>query len=167
MKFAQSYSTFFFFLTVACQAPLSMEFSKEEHWSGLPFPSPGDLPNPGIKLRSPALQADSVPSEQLGKPTVSSFFGILSEVSKSVLLRLSYTNKQKRCLYWEYNLRSKRLLQKILLTLPNVLSIILSQSRISLIIYYSSLRFMPLSWDCLQINLHYYKHYVHMISIPP
>ena len=62
VKFAQLYPTFFFFWTVACQAPLSMEFSKEEHWSGLSFPSPGDFPNSGVKLRSPALQADSVPS---------------------------------------------------------------------------------------------------------
>ena len=45
--------------TVACQAPLSMGFSRQEYWSGLPFPSPGDLPNPGIKPGSPALQADS------------------------------------------------------------------------------------------------------------
>ena len=45
---------------IACQAPLSMRFSKQEYWSGLPFPSPGDLPNPGIKPRSPALQADSL-----------------------------------------------------------------------------------------------------------
>ena len=54
--------------TVACLAPLSMEFSRQEHWSGLPFPSPGDLPNPGIEPRSPALQADSLPTEPLGKP---------------------------------------------------------------------------------------------------
>ena len=50
--------------TVAHQAPLSMEFSRQEHWSGLPSPSPGDLPNPGIEPRSPsapALQADSLP----------------------------------------------------------------------------------------------------------
>ena len=40
-----------------------MGFSRQEHWSGLPFPSPGDLPNPGIELRSPALQADALPSE--------------------------------------------------------------------------------------------------------
>ena len=45
--------------TVACQASLSMDFFRKEYWSGLPFPSPGDLPNPGIELRSPALQADS------------------------------------------------------------------------------------------------------------
>ena len=49
--------------TVACQAPLSMGFFRQEYWSGLPFPSPGDLPNPGIKPRSPALQADDLPTE--------------------------------------------------------------------------------------------------------
>ena len=49
--------------TVACQTPLSMGFSRQEHWSGLPFPSPGDLPNAGIKQGSPALQVDSLPSE--------------------------------------------------------------------------------------------------------
>ena len=53
--------------TVACQAPLSMEFSRQECWSGLPFPSTSDLPNPGIEPRSPALQADSLPSELPGK----------------------------------------------------------------------------------------------------
>ena len=53
---------------IAHQAPLSMEFSRQEYWSGLPFPSPGDLPNPGIKPRSPPLQADSSPSEPPGKP---------------------------------------------------------------------------------------------------
>ena len=46
--------------TVAHQAPLSMGFSRQEYWSGLPFPFPGDLPDPGIKPRSPALQADSL-----------------------------------------------------------------------------------------------------------
>ena len=53
--------------TVAHQAPLSMEFSRHEYWSGLPFPSPGDLHNPGIEPRSPILQADSLPSELSGK----------------------------------------------------------------------------------------------------
>ena len=52
---------------IACQAPLSMELSRQEYWSRWPFPSPGDLPNPGIKLWSPALQADSLPPELLGK----------------------------------------------------------------------------------------------------
>ena len=45
-----------------------MGFSRQEHWSGLPFPSPGDLPNPGIAPGSPALQADSLPTELQGKP---------------------------------------------------------------------------------------------------
>ena len=49
--------------TVACQAPLSMGFSRQEYWSGLPFPSPGDLPNPGIEPGFSALQADSLPTE--------------------------------------------------------------------------------------------------------
>ena len=53
--------------TVTCQAPLSMEFSRQEYWSGLPFPSPWDLPDPGIELRSPALQADALTSEPPGK----------------------------------------------------------------------------------------------------
>ena len=49
--------------TVACQASLSMEFSRQEYWSGFPFPSPGDLPNPRIEPGSPALQTDSLPTE--------------------------------------------------------------------------------------------------------
>ena len=48
---------------VTRQVPLSMEFSRQEYWSGLPFPSPGDLPTPGIKPGSPSLQADALPSE--------------------------------------------------------------------------------------------------------
>ena len=52
--------------TVAHQAPLSMGFSKQEYWSGLPFPSAGDLPDPGIELVSPALQADGLLSEPPG-----------------------------------------------------------------------------------------------------
>ena len=54
--------------TVARQAPLSKGFSRQEHWSGLPFPSPGDLPNLGIEPGYPPLQADSLPSEPLKKP---------------------------------------------------------------------------------------------------
>ena len=49
--------------TIACQASLSMGFSRQEYWSGLPFPPLGDLPDPGIETRSPGLQADSLPSE--------------------------------------------------------------------------------------------------------
>ena len=54
--------------TVAYQAPPSMELSRQEYWSGLPFPSPGGLPDPGIKPRSPTLQANALPSELPGKP---------------------------------------------------------------------------------------------------
>ena len=54
--------------TVAHQAPPSMGFSRQEYRSGLPFPSPGDRPNPGIEPRSPALQADALTSEPPGKP---------------------------------------------------------------------------------------------------
>ena len=53
---------------IAYQAPPSMEFSRQEYWSGLPFPSPGNLPDPGIEPMSPALQADTLPSEPPGKP---------------------------------------------------------------------------------------------------
>ena len=53
--------------TVAHQALLSMEFSRPKYWSGLPFPTPGDFPNPGIEPRSPTLQADSSLSEPPGK----------------------------------------------------------------------------------------------------
>ena len=54
--------------TVAHQAPPSMGFSRQEYWSGFPFPSPGDLPDPGIEPRSPALQANALTSESPGKP---------------------------------------------------------------------------------------------------
>ena len=54
--------------TVAHQAPLSMGFSRQEYWSRLAFPSPGDLPNPGLEPGSLALQADSLPTELWGKP---------------------------------------------------------------------------------------------------
>ena len=51
--------------TVACQAPLSIGFPRQEYWNGLPFPSPGDLLDPGTEHESPALQADSLRSEPL------------------------------------------------------------------------------------------------------
>ena len=60
--------------TVACQAPLSMGFSRQEYWSGLPCPLPGDLPDLGIEARSSALQVDSLPSEPPGKPEQACFY---------------------------------------------------------------------------------------------
>ena len=58
---------------VTPQAPLSMGFSRQEYWSGMPCPPPGDLPNTGIEPMSPALQADSLPAEPLGKPETEYF----------------------------------------------------------------------------------------------
>ena len=66
--------------TVACQSPLTMGFPRQEYWSGLPFPSPGDLPDPGIEPASPALSGRFVTPEPPGKP-------------KSTMLQLK-TNKQ-------------------------------------------------------------------------
>ena len=65
--------------TVANQAPLSMGFSRQECWSGLPFPSPGDLSDPGIEPESPALQADALPSEPPGKPILA--YVVVSKIS--------------------------------------------------------------------------------------
>ena len=75
--------------TVAHQAPLSMEFSRQAYWSGLPFPSPENLPYPGIKPGSPALQANSLPTEPQGKPRcfrlVPNCFLVLKKLFKSML----------------------------------------------------------------------------------
>ena len=54
--------------TVACQVLLSMGFSRQEYWSGLPYPPPENLPDPGMELAAPALQADSLPLSYLGSP---------------------------------------------------------------------------------------------------
>ena len=56
--------------TVAYQAPPSMGSSRQEYWSGLPFPFPGDLPDPGIEPGSPALQADALPLRHQGRPVI-------------------------------------------------------------------------------------------------
>ena len=66
MLVAQSYWTHCNSWAVARQVPLSMEFPRQEYWSGLPFPFPGDLPNPGIEPRSPILWADSLPLSHQG-----------------------------------------------------------------------------------------------------
>ena len=72
--------------TVAHQAPPSMGFSRQEYWSGLPFPSPGDLPDPGIEPRSPALQADDLTSEPPGKHIQNSFSKLLPLFMPQVVL---------------------------------------------------------------------------------
>ena len=69
--------------TVTHQAPLSTGFSRQEYWNELPFPSSGGLPNPGIEPKSPALQADSLPSEPPGKP-------VFTYMNAPVTLKLPY-----------------------------------------------------------------------------
>ena len=75
--------------TVAYQAPPFMGFSSQEYWSGLPFPSPGDLPDPGIEPGSPAFQADALTSEPPGKPRACQVLGqiilclLMGVISKS------------------------------------------------------------------------------------
>ena len=68
--------------TIAHQAPPSMGFSRQEYRSGLPFPSPEDLPDPGIKPRSPTLQADALTSESPGKPNI---YILLSHKNNEIL----------------------------------------------------------------------------------
>ena len=70
--------------TVVCQVSPSMGFSRQEYWNGLPFPSPGDLPDPGIKPGSPTLEADALTSEPTQLPVFCSFFNILNTF-KSVI----------------------------------------------------------------------------------
>ena len=70
LSFVQHFATLW---TVACQAPLSMGFSRQGYWNGLPLPSPGDLSEPGIKSESSALQADSLPTEPPAKPLIISY----------------------------------------------------------------------------------------------
>ena len=77
--------------TVAHKAPLSMGFSRQEYWSGVPFPSPGDLPDPGFEPRSPASQADLLPSEPPGK----SCKGLLLWVQNLAPLKLVPDNSSR------------------------------------------------------------------------
>ena len=82
--------------TVARQALLSMESSRQEYWSSLPCPSPGDLPNPGIKSRSPALQANSLPSEPQGKPLRNTHYYMAEseEELKSLLMKVKVESEK-------------------------------------------------------------------------
>ena len=79
---AQSCPTLCDLWTVAHQAPPSMGFSRQEYWSGLPFPSPGDLPDPGIGPRSPTLQADALTSAPPGKPLNTRIQVLTSKISR-------------------------------------------------------------------------------------
>ena len=81
--------------TVAHQAPLSIGLSRKECWSGLPFPSPEDLPDPGIEPRSPALQADSLPSELQGRYIYCSY-------TRTFVVFLSYSQLWETTCYEQY-----------------------------------------------------------------
>ena len=80
MKSLSRFQLFATLWTVAYQAPLSMGFSRQQYWSGLPFPSPEDLPDPGIKPRSPAMQADALSSEPPGKSYIMPIRHIMSQM---------------------------------------------------------------------------------------
>ena len=106
------------------QALLSIEFSRQEYWSGLPFPSPGDLPDPGIEPRSPALQEESLPSELPGKPIqYVSKFGKLSSGHRTGKGQFSFQS-QKRAMpknvQTTIQLRSFHMLLKIMLKILQV-----------------------------------------------
>ena len=107
--------------TVAHQAPLSMGFSRQEYWSGLPFPSPGDLPNTGIEPGSPEMQADSLPSKPLGE-VLNFFFGAHPAVRQTCLCFNSSWSEQSRgfpsSLWPSCNLLSSHHLQDYLLGHP-------------------------------------------------
>ena len=87
--------------TLARQAPLSKGFSRQESWSGLPFPSPGDLPNPGIKPWSPVLQEDSLPTEVPGKPH-RCILPLTHEVVHITHVQLLYVNHSPKTGLWLY-----------------------------------------------------------------
>ena len=81
--------------TVAYQAPPSMGFSRQECWNGLPFPSPGDLPDPGIEPRSPILQADALPSEPILKSNKMDKFEISQETETSMVNHIVQKQQNK------------------------------------------------------------------------
>ena len=86
--------------TAAHQTPLSMRFSRQGYWSGLPFPSPGDFPNPGIEPGSPVLQADSLPTELQGKPVYSSLTNSFGEGNGTLLQYSCLENPMDGGAWW-------------------------------------------------------------------
>ena len=81
--------------TVSCQAPLSTENFGQEYWCGLPFPPPGDLPNPGIEPMSPTLQAGALLSEPPGKP-----YAQTDQKNRSTIWRFSNESQKHAALAW-------------------------------------------------------------------
>ena len=89
--------------TVAYQALQSMGFSRQEYWIGLPFPSPGDLPNPGIEPGSPALQTDALPSEPPGKPSPADILLIFKSQLLFLLIYEDLEGKDYEQRGWDYS----------------------------------------------------------------
>ena len=85
---------------VAQQAPLPMGFSRQEYWNGLPGSPPGDLPNPGMEPGSPALQAESLPSEPPGKPIPSQFQNVSALRPTERPRSLRRNKRHASCLFW-------------------------------------------------------------------
>ena len=129
--------------TGARQAPLSMGFPRQEYWSGLPFPSPGNLPNPGIKPGSPALQADPLPSEPPGKPSwfindsyselpfQSPDFQLLEDKSQFLSIIIFFTFflcPTQVFMHWSFSINSLNLLiwKNLVLFVASALHILLS-----------------------------------------
>ena len=110
--------------TVACQAPLSMRFPRQEYWSGLPFPSPGDLPHPGIEPGSPAYQADSLPSEPTGKPNKQ--HSVVKYLWSSLILEITCRKLKRESLNFQFNSVIVELLYYIIIIyiyIPYIISV--------------------------------------------
>ena len=90
---------FVILLTIAYKSPLSVGFSRQEYWSGLLFPSPGDLPDPGIEPGSPALQADCLWSEPQGSPSVNYAILNICKLLKDEILKVTKT-EVCNCVRW-------------------------------------------------------------------
>ena len=104
--------------TIALQAPLSMGFFRQEYWSGLPFPSPGDLPDARIEPRSPALQAEALTSEPPGQTTAIPYLGFPAGVSGKDLTCQCRTHKRQGFDPWVGNFPWRRKWQPTPVFLP-------------------------------------------------
>ena len=122
--------------TIAHQTPPSMGFSRQEYWSGLPFPSPGDLPDPGIEPGSPALEAEALTSEPPGKPRKHYFIntvwldGIIDSVDRS-LSKLQETVKDREAWHSPWGRKESDTTERLHLHPSPLLLVVLSCSVMS------------------------------------
>ena len=106
--------------TIACQAPPSMGFPRKEHWSGLPFPSPGVIPDPGFEPRSPVLQGSSLPFELPGNPTWVELKHTHTHTHTHPVRLYSYRTKNK----YNYTLRIRTVGRQKECTVPTELRVL-------------------------------------------